>query len=54
MHYKYLFSFKTVRLVLDPKYPDIDMDSFECMNWKQFYGEAKELLPGNAPMDIGT
>ena len=56
-HVIYMFSYlkchHNSRLVLDPTYPDIDMESFERKNWKQFYGDLKELLPSNAPRGIG-
>ena len=41
------------RLVLDPSYPDIDTDDFTKRNWKEFYGDAKEAKPSNAPRPLG-
>ena len=41
------------RLVLDPSYPDIDLDKFPRYNWKQFYGNVEEVLPKNVPKPIG-
>ena len=41
------------RLVLDPSYPDIDLDKFPRYNWKQFYGDVEEVLPNNAPKSVG-
>ena len=41
------------RLVLDPTYPNIDMDKFEKRNLKQFYGNLMEFKPPNAPKSIG-
>ena len=41
------------RLVLDPIYPKIDLDDLKKHNWKQFYGDVKELTPSNAPRAIG-
>ena len=56
-HVLYIFSYlkqhHNSRLVLDPTYPDIDMTAFQRYNWKQFYGDVKELLPSNAPRAIG-
>ena len=40
-------------MVLDPTYPDIDMEKFERRNRKQFYGDLKELIPSNVPNSIG-
>ena len=53
-HVIYIFSYLKKHhnswLVLDPTYPNIDMDKFEKRNWKQFYGNLTELLkPPNAP-----
>ena len=56
-HVIYIFSYlknhHNSRLVLDPMYPDIDMEKFERKNWKQFYGYLKELIPSNVPTSIG-
>ena len=56
-HVIYIFSYLKThhnsRLVLDPSYPDIDMDSFKRYNWKQFYGDVRELMPPNAPRALG-
>jgi hypothetical protein len=41
------------RLVLDPTYADIDYESFKQQNWNEFYGDATEHLPGNAPPPLG-
>ena len=41
------------RLALDPTYPNIDMSDFKECDWKQFYGEAKEAIPPNAPESRG-
>ena len=40
-------------MVLDPTYPDIDLDNFKRHNWSQFYGNMKEILPSNAPIVHG-
>ena len=56
-HILYMFSYlkqhHRSRLVLDPTYPDIDLDEFPWYNWKQFYDDIEELLPKNAPKPIG-
>ena len=51
--FSYLKTHHNSRLVLDPTYPDIDMDHFKRYNWKQFYGDIKEILPKNAPRSPG-
>ncbi len=56
-HVIYMFSYLKAhhnsRLVLDPTYPDIDMEKFERKNWKQFYGDIKEWIPSYVPRGIG-
>jgi hypothetical protein len=34
-------------------YADIDYESFKQHNWNEFYGDATEHLPGNAPPPLG-
>ena len=41
------------RVVLDPTYPDIDMGMFKKCEWKDFYGDAVEAIPPNAPEPRG-
>ena len=42
------------RLVLDPSYPDIDMSEFNRnRDWTDFYGDAEESIPHNAPKPRG-
>jgi hypothetical protein len=41
------------RLVLDPTDADIDYDSFPKQNLEEFYGDAIEHLPTNAPPPLG-
>ena len=56
-HVMYMFSYLKThhnsRLELDPTYPDFDMDQFKCQNWKQFYGDVKEILPYNTTKFLG-
>ena len=51
--FSYLKTHHNSRLVLDTTYPDINMDDFEHCNWKQFYGDVKELIPNDVPRSIG-
>lgn len=51
--FAYLKSHHNTRLVLDPSYPNINIDDFERRNWKEFYGETKEARPSNAPRPLG-
>ena len=37
------------RLVHDPLYPEIDHNVFKQCDWSEFYLEAKEAIPMNAP-----
>ena len=40
-------------MVFDPSYPDIDVDLFPKMEWKQHYGDAAELIPPDCPKPLG-
>lgn len=51
--FSYLKSNHNARLVLDPSYPDVDMEQFPEQNWSNYYGEEKEAKPGNAPKPLG-
>ena len=37
------------RLVYDLSYPEIDHSVFKTCNWMEFYRDAKEIMPINAP-----
>ena len=37
------------RLVYDPLYPEVDPNVFEICDWSEFYRDADEALPINAP-----
>jgi hypothetical protein len=47
--YAYLKHKHNARLVLDPTYPTIDQSVFKKCDWKEFYGDAIEPIPPNAP-----
>ena len=47
--YGYLKNKYNSRIVYDPSYPDIDHSQFKDCDWKEFYGDAKEAIPINAP-----
>ena len=49
----YLKLHHNARLVLDSTYPDIDTELFKKRDWKEFYGDAKEALPKDAPTLFG-
>jgi hypothetical protein len=49
----YLKAKHNSRLVFDPTYPDIDQSSFHKCDWKEFYGDAIEALPHDAPKPLG-
>jgi hypothetical protein len=42
-----------LRMTYDPSYPTIDMTAFKPTDWKQFYSDVKEAIPGNAPVPYG-
>jgi hypothetical protein len=41
------------RMVFDPTYPAIDMSVFKQCDWKEFYGDVREPIPGDAPIPLG-
>ena len=49
----YLKMHHNARVVLDPSYPDINIEEFEKKNWKEFYGNTTEAKPSNAPRPLG-
>jgi hypothetical protein len=51
--FSYLKTKTNARLVLDPTYADIDYEAFQKQNWCEFYGNAKEQVPANAPPPRG-
>jgi hypothetical protein len=51
--YSYLKTRPNARLIFDPTYADIDYVTFPQQNWSDFYGDAKEALPPNAPIPLG-
>ena len=40
-------------MVFDPTYPDIDMGVFKICDWREFYGNITEIVPGDAPKALG-
>ena len=45
----YLKSHHNARLLLDPRYPDIDNNVFPEYDWEHVYGDLEEQVPANAP-----
>ena len=43
----------TTRLVFDPTYPDINLDSFPTYDWTEFYGDVTEAIPTDMPKPLG-
>ena len=41
------------RMVFDPTYPEIGIDSFVDYDWREFYGDVKEAIPTNMPEPRG-
>ena len=56
-HVIYMFSYLKThhnsRLVLDPTYPEINIEQFKRHNRKKFYGDVKEIILLNAPKFLG-
>ncbi len=50
----YLKSHERSKLVLDPAYPQVDDSHFIQADWSEFYPDAKELIPLNAPEPRGN
>ena len=46
--FAYLKKKHNSRIVLDPTYPEINMDDFKQCDWKEFYGDVREPIPLNA------
>jgi hypothetical protein len=41
------------RLIFDPSYPTIDESNFQHHDWEEFYRDAVEAIPTNAPRALG-
>jgi hypothetical protein len=39
--------------LFDPIYPDVDIGTFIKTDWKYMYGDAKEIIPSDAPIPRG-
>jgi hypothetical protein len=51
--FSYLDQKHNSRMAFDPTYPAIDKTKFKECDWKEFYGEAQEAIPPNAPKPRG-
>ena len=51
--FAYLKNKHNAVMLFDPSYPPIDMETFKVCDWKEFYGDAKEPIPPNAPEPRG-
>jgi len=52
--FAYLKAHSRSRIVLDPAEPCIDEQSFLVADWSEFYRDAKEPIPPNAPEPRGN
>ena len=52
-HYGLFKDKNNTRLVFDPTYLTIDMDSFPKYDWTEFYGNAKEAILSDMPQLLG-
>jgi hypothetical protein len=43
--FAYLAMHQKSRVLFDPTYPSVDMDSFIKTDWKSMYGNVKEMIP---------
>ena len=51
--FAYLKQHKNSNMVFDPNYTTWDSEAFVQQNWTEFYKDAKEQLPPNAPKPRG-
>jgi hypothetical protein len=51
--FAYLGLHNNARVVFDPTYPPVDMGTFIKTDWKSMYGDAKEIIPSDAPVTRG-
>jgi hypothetical protein len=51
--FAYLELYHNSRVVFDPTYPSVDMGAFIKTDWKSMYGDAKEMIPPDAPVPRG-
>ena len=51
--FEYLKGHNNARMVFDPTYPTPDMPMFQEHDWCDFYGDAREAIPPNAPEPRG-
>jgi hypothetical protein len=49
----YLKQKHNTRLVFDPTYPTIDIDSFSKYYWTEFYGKVEEAIPSDILTPLG-
>jgi hypothetical protein len=52
--FSYLGLHNNAMVVFDPHYPSFDMGTFIKTDWKSVYGDAKEIVPSNAPLSRGN
>jgi hypothetical protein len=50
--FAYMGLHHNTRVVFDPTYPYVDMGNFIKTDWKSMYGDAKEIIPSDAPVLI--
>jgi hypothetical protein len=51
--FAYLKAHARSRIVLDPTVPQVNENSFETADWTEFYADATEAIPPNAPEPRG-
>jgi hypothetical protein len=51
--FSYLKKHHNSRIEFNPSYPEIDQSQFPRKDWRQFYDNAEEPLPPNAPEPLG-
>jgi hypothetical protein len=51
--FSYLALHHNFRVVFDPTYPSVDMGAFIKTDWKSMYGDVKDMIPPDAPVNLG-
>jgi len=51
--FAYLDKKHNARMVFNPDYPEVDKTKFKDCDWREFYGNAEEAIPENAPEPRG-
>ena len=51
--FAYLKKYDRSRLVFDPERPNVDENAFQVCDWVDYYPDAEDTIPPNAPEPLG-